>query len=301
MIDDFDHKRSGLGPGTLEEFDRIRAELGPPTLKDFELILARIRKSENSHPPKWPTRHLTGGWVRSDDGRWVEEPFDHISQLRDMVRWGWSNRRALEIFCCRVLRREFPGHPGSTLKSEATYAAALWKITCAAERFLCAFTKRPKPDPILRQTVAEAEADLHEVLSRIEVLCEPSIVVEKQPEEAPVEVEPEIDAVDEWPKTAGWEWRPGEASFNKTTFPITGKPFKVLKRLSEARGQALTEDILLVATDSEDRAQLDQHLKNARKAIRDAFGLEGDANPIPAVPGSDPTAWKLDIALLTAE
>jgi hypothetical protein len=114
----------------------------------------------------------------------------------------------------------------------------------------------------------------------------------KEPIPEPTETEP-------WPPDDGWNFRPGEFAFAGKTGKLKGKLWKLLKALAEADAPVTPEELFVQVWSEVDPGEnahnnLRNHLTRLREALRLAFGLDHDVDPIPAQDKGELLAWKLD-------
>jgi DNA-binding response OmpR family regulator len=92
------------------------------------------------------------------------------------------------------------------------------------------------------------------------------------------------DTLKVWPKPNGWDFRPGEASWNGVVFSIAGKPAAVLKVLAEAGGPVDDATIIeKVWGDDVEPHSLQAAVSSLRTALKRTCGVAGD--PVNRVDG----------------
>lgn len=109
------------------------------------------------------------------------------------------------------------------------------------------------------------------------------------PEATVSRTEPAADRL--WPPDEGWAFRPGEAAFNGTRFKCAGKLLAMLRELARAPGEPVIADRLKREVWGEEPeliedGNLQGHISQLRKKLRDALGLERDFDPIPHTDGA---------------
>lgn len=88
-----------------------------------------------------------------------------------------------------------------------------------------------------------------------------------------------------WPTPEGWSFRPGEAALNGVRFKIAGKLLSILRELAAHPGEPVTADRLKRQVWGEDPDMVEDgnvqgHVSQLRKRLRDALGLDESHNPI---------------------
>jgi DNA-binding response OmpR family regulator len=94
-----------------------------------------------------------------------------------------------------------------------------------------------------------------------------------------------------WPPDEGWAFRPGEAAFNGTRFKVAGKLHAILRELARVPGAPVTGDRFKREVWGEDPdliedGNLQGHVSQLRKKLRDALGLDRGFDPIPHADGA---------------
>ncbi len=111
------------------------------------------------------------------------------------------------------------------------------------------------------------------------------------------------DEDERWPPDDGWRFRPGEFAFGGGQGKISGKAAKLLQRLAKAR-RALTLDDLRTDVWGDDDCSdgnIRTHLTKVRDALRGAFRLRKEVDPVPCIArGEGSAAWQLDQSVLSA-
>lgn len=109
----------------------------------------------------------------------------------------------------------------------------------------------------------------------------------------PARRSPDVVASDQpvWPTTDGWAFRPGEAAFNGTRFKLCGKLLGILRELAAHPGEPVTADRLKKEVWGEEPDMVEDgnvqgHVSQLRKRLREALGLGADLNPIAFADGA---------------
>lgn len=144
--------------------------------------------------------------------------------------------------------------------------------------------------PSVPKTVDEACAYHATIKAEIDKLLAPRPVAKKQ---ATGSSDPP------WPPDDGWHFATGKAAFCGIEFPLTGTPQQVIELLSKATQCTLSKKALfdqvwpdgIVGEDA-----LKQHLKSARRVLRDAFQINDD--PLPHCGSGHRAGWKIDVEIL---
>lgn len=88
-----------------------------------------------------------------------------------------------------------------------------------------------------------------------------------------------------WPPPEGWAFRPGEAAFNGSRFKLCGKLLAILRELAAHKGEPVTADQLKKEVwgeepDLVEDGNVQGHVSQLRKRLRESLGLDVDVNPI---------------------
>jgi hypothetical protein len=108
--------------------------------------------------------------------------------------------------------------------------------------------------------------------------------------------------VENWPPDQGWHFRPGEFAFRGKSGQCSGKIWQLLKLFVDSRGPIDRNTIRDTLWKDEghlvDDTNIRVHVSNLRKALREAFGLDSNAQPIVPVDRGEQMAWRLDESVL---
>jgi DNA-binding response OmpR family regulator len=109
----------------------------------------------------------------------------------------------------------------------------------------------------------------------------------------PARSAPSMSASDlpEWPPGEGWAFRAGEAAFNGFRFKLAGKLLGILRALAEHKGEPVAIDRLKRKVWDEEPHRIDDsnvqgHISQLRKRLREELGMGSEVNPISHADGS---------------